>query len=314
MEKEKIVFIINPVSGTGRNKQIDNTIIELIDKERFDVIIKKTEYKGHAKEIARNLSKDGIKKIVAVGGDGTVNEIASALIFTKTALGIIPSGSGNGLALYLGIPLSTSGAIEVINNHKVKKIDAGRMNKKYFFCTCGTGFDARVGKMFGLGKRRGFLSYVRTAIHEFFNYRPKVYTLKIDGKKYKERAFLITLANAGQYGNNAYISPGASIDDGLLDICIMRPFPKYKALSMGFRLFNRTIDQSQFVEVVKGKKITIKRKKKIPLHIDGEPIKPKNKVKIEILPKALKVIIPVSDKNPSRLFKFPPVINLTKSR
>jgi diacylglycerol kinase (ATP) len=291
IEKEKIVFIVNPVSGTGKDENIDGVITSVTDT-KYHVIIEKTEYRGHAKKLAKKYSRQGIKKIVAVGGDGTVNEVASALVNTETALGIIPSGSGNGLARYLGIPVSLHAALEIINDPLLKEIDAGKMNKKYFFCTCGTGFDARVGAIFDKKGQRGFFNYIKTAIREFSTYRPKKYTLKIDGKKYKERAFLITFANAGQYGNNAYISPGARIDDGLLDICIMRPFPKYEAFWLGVRLFSRTIDKSEFIEVVKGKKVLIKRKKKIPVHLDGEPVKAKKEICVEIFPAALQVMVP----------------------
>ncbi|NJK85177.1 MAG: YegS/Rv2252/BmrU family lipid kinase [Bacteroidales bacterium] len=264
IKKERIVFIINPVSGTGRNRMMEPVIRELVDFNKYDIDIEFTGYRGHAAKLAKKYVKKGVDIIAAIGGDGTINEIGSALIHTQTALAIIPSGSGNGLARYLRIPLSTAEAVELINRKKIKSIDVGRMNKKYFFCTCGTGFDARVGEVFDKGKRRGFVNYVITAIREFFIYRPKNYLLKIDGHKYQERAFLITLANAGQYGNNAYISPGARIDDGLLDVCIIRPFPKYNMFSLGMRLFNRTMDQSKFVEVIRGRKIRIKRKKKNP--------------------------------------------------
>ncbi len=233
----------------------------------------------------------GVKKIVAVGGDGTVNEVASVLNGTKCALGIIPNGSGNGLARYLGIPVTHQSAVQLLNNSKIRKIDSGKINHKFFFCTCGVGFDAHVGKVFDKLEHRGFINYLKTVFKEFYTYRSKKYKFEIDDKKYNERAFLITFANAGQYGSNAYISPGARIDDGLLDICIFKPFPKIKSLFLGLRLFNRTIDKSKYMQVLRGKKIVIKRKKKTVVHIDGDPVKMKRNLKIELLSKTLKVIV-----------------------
>lgn len=289
--KEHVVFIFNPVSGHGNNDRIEKTILSGLDFKRFSPVILKTAYKGHGVKIARNAIKSGIKKIVAVGGDGTVNEIASVMLGRKAVLGIIPNGSGNGLARSLKIPLKAEEALRLINNGRKKKIDAGKVNGKFFFCTCGTGFDARVGKIFDSTKKRGLYNYVKTAVREFFAYQPKKYSIRIDGKKLKEKAFLVTIANAPQYGNNAYIAPHARIDDGILDICILRPFPRIKSLLLGLRLFNRTIDRSKYHQVLGGKKIIIQKKKKIWMHLDGEPVRMKNKIKITVLPKALHVIV-----------------------
>jgi diacylglycerol kinase (ATP) len=293
-EKEKMVFIINPVSGTGKTANMESLIKNQTSLMTPVPEIITTRYKGHANKIVKKSIKKGIKKFIAVGGDGTVNEIASELMGKKAVLGIIPNGSGNGLARHLGIPLKTELAMDVINSGKIKRIDAGKVNNKYFFCTCGTGFDARIGKEFDKLNGRGFVNYLRTVLREFINYRPKKYKIRIDGKKNKQKAFLITIANAGQYGNNAYIAPGAVIDDGLLDICIVKPFPVFKSLFLGLRLFNRTIDKSKYTEVCKGREITIQRDKKIRMHLDGEPVKMKNHVRVTIMSKSLRVIVPAS--------------------
>lgn len=290
--KERITFIINPVSGAKRRENIENNILKNLNLQVFEPEIIKTKYKGHATRIAKKALKKGVKKIIAVGGDGTINEIASALVGTRCALGIIPNGSGNGLARYLGIPVIHHEAVKLLNNGIVKKIDTGKINHSYFFCTCGIGFDAHVGKVFDKLEGRGFINYLKIVLKEYFTYSSKKYKFSIDGKKYKERAFLITFANAGQYGSNAYISPGARIDDGLLDICVMKPFPKIKSLLLGFRLFNRTIDKSQYLRVFRGREITIKRKKNYTIHIDGDPVKMKKNIKVGILSKALRVIVP----------------------
>lgn len=291
-EKEKIIFIINPVSGTGKTDKLEYLIQHHVNPEAFIPEIIKTRYKGHAAEITGKAIKEGVQKIIAVGGDGTVNEIASELVGREAFLGIIPHGSGNGLARHLGIPLKSEMALNVLNSGKIKRMDVGKVNNRFFFCTCGTGFDARVGKMFDKLGGRGFIKYVRTVIREFLTYRPKKYKICIDGKKYKQEAFLVTIANAGQWGNNAYIAPGAKIDDGLLDICIFKPFPRFKSVILGLRLFSRTIDRSKYLDVFKGREITIQRKKNIRMHLDGEPFKMKHHVKVTILPKSLKVIVP----------------------
>ena len=290
-EKEKIVFIINPVSGASRHSNPEEIIRNNIDTRIFQPVINKTRYRGHASNITRKWVKKGAVKIVAVGGDGTVNEIASVLVGTKCLLGIIPNGSGNGLARYLKIPSEPVEAVKLLNRSKSKKIDVGKINKHLFFCTCGIGFDAHIGKMFDRNIERGFKNYVRIVLREFFTYRSKIYNFEVDGKKYAEKAFLLTFANAGQYGSDAYISPDAKIDDGLLDICVFRPFPKFKSLFLGLRLFNRTIDRSKYLQVIRGRKIKVIRKKKTNVHIDGEPIKLKKNLKIKILPKALRVMV-----------------------
>lgn len=290
--KGRLVFIINPVSGTGKAHKLEHLIQNHPGSRDSNPEIIQTRYKGHATKIAKKLIKKGVKKIVAVGGDGTVNEIASELAGKEAALGIIPHGSGNGLARHLGIPVKSEKALDVLSSGKIIRIDAGRVNDRLFFCTCGTGFDARVGKVFDKLGGRGMINYVRTVIREFILYRPKKYKIHIDGKKYKQKAFLVTIANAGQYGGNAYIAPRAKIDDGLFDICIFRPFPRFKCVILGLRLLNRTIDTSKYLDIYRGREVIIERNKNIRMHMDGEPVKMKHKVRITVLPKSLRVIVP----------------------
>jgi diacylglycerol kinase (ATP) len=290
-----VIFIVNPIAGTRQKDYILENIQHHLPKELSTEIIF-TEYQGHAFEIATEKVRQGITTIVAVGGDGTVNEVASALVKTHCRLGIIPAGSGNGLARHLGIPLQVPEALQLIMNHRVQKIDAGKVNGKFFFCTCGTGFDASVGKKFSRDSRRGMLSYVRATIHQYINYSPKSYTLTTSHKKVKLKAFLVTFANSGQYGNNAYIAPNAVIDDGMLDLCILRPFPRASTISLGLRLFFKNIDQSPYLEVMRVKKATLKRKghKKITIHLDGEPMTLSGKLKIKVVEHGLQVMVPLT--------------------
>ena len=294
-EGKPVVFIINPVAGMHSKESIIKAIQRCFSKGEYKIFI--TERCGHAYEIAREKISVECDSIVAVGGDGTVNEVASALAGTACKLGIIPAGSGNGLARHLGIPLHMSDALAVIKNHKTQRIDAGMVNGRYFFCTCGTGFDASVGKFFAKDSHhRGMISYLRATIHQYIKYAPKSYTLKISKKKIKLEAFMVTFANSGQFGNNAYIAPNALIDDGMLDLCVLRPFPRSSTITLGLRLFFKNIDQSPYLEVMRIKKASLKRKgkKKLTLHIDGEPLTFRKKLKVSVVPKAVKVMVPVA--------------------
>ena len=290
--KTRIAFIINPKSGTNKKLNLPDIILESIDQSKLLPEFLYTKCAGHATELAKELIEKGYTRIVAAGGDGTVNEVAKALVNTDVAMGILPCGSGNGLARFLGIPMKMKDAIAVQNQGHTLAMDYGKINDNPFFCTCGVGFDAHIGNKFATSTKRGFMTYLKETVKAFFSYKPKKYKIKVDGEKLKTRAFLITVANAGQYGNDAYIAPQADITDGMLDLCILTPFPKHKAFHMGFRLFNRTMDKCSYIKVRKGQTITIKRKKKGEVHLDGEPAIMGKKLKINIIEKGLKVIVP----------------------
>ena len=291
MTKKAISFIINPISGTHKKDSWPEIIHQTIDPERFDTHIFFTEYAGQASELARWQVKKGVPYIVAVGGDGTVNEVAKSLRDTPAVMGIVPCGSGNGLARHLHIPLKLTEALELINNASVVSIDYGLVNDKPFFCTFGTGFDAHISHIFAKAEKRGFWTYMRLIIKEFFTYRSARYKLKVDGNKLKTRATVLTIANSSQYGNNGYISPHADITDGKLDVCIVRPFPKFRAGVLAVRLLRKSIDKSSYYHTIRGKKITIKRKHKGEVHLDGDPCLMGKKLKIKIVPKGLKVLV-----------------------
>lgn len=289
---EKFVFIINPIAGTRQKQVIDDAIAKTMASRDYEIIY--TQYGGHAFEIAERKVEEGCLNIVAVGGDGTVNEVASALVHTPARLGIIPAGSGNGLARHLKIPVAFPDSLKILDAPALRFIDVGKVNGRYFFCTCGTGFDASVGKKFAKDGKRGMMTYVKTTINQYINYSPKRYILKVENMKIELEAFLVAFANSGQYGNNAYIAPNAVIDDGFIDLCVLRPFPMSSTLEMGLRLFFKNIDQSPYLEVMRVTKATLKRrnKKKISLHIDGEPVTLKRRLKVEVIPLALQVMVP----------------------
>ena len=294
MGSEKIAFIINPKSGRRNKGNIEDIIQQYLDPKKFEVSLFRTQYPGHANTLAYEAVSQGFNKIIAVGGDGTVNEIAAALVNLDAVLGIIPCGSGNGLARHLGIPISIVRSVQLLNNCKTKKIDGGKLNDYWFFCTCGVGFDAKIGRKFAKAEKRGFLSYTKLVMNEFKAYKPKKYRFSVDGESYVRKAFLITIANATQYGNNAHIAPNALIDDGLFDICIIKPFPLIKAPLLGVRLFNRSLEESRYHEIIRGKLIKFKKpKKKYTFHYDGEPTRfKKEKIVVSMYPRSLRVLVP----------------------
>lgn len=296
MPGEKIAFIINPVSGRRQKTKKVDLIRKHLDDKRFDPVFFTTKHRGHARELVYELAEKGYSTIIAVGGDGTVNEVNSAAADLKLKVGIIPSGSGNGLARHLKIPVDLTKAVNIINKGRSTFIDAGKLNDIWFFCTCGIGFDAKIGRKFSKIKVRGFASYIRTVIREFRRYNSKKYKFETDGKKVARRAFLITVANASQYGNNAIIAPQARIDDGLFDVCILRPFPIIKVIGLAIMLFRKSIDESSYYEVLKAKEIQFRKKrKKFIFHYDGEPVKlKKTKINISMHPKCLEIIVPES--------------------
>ncbi|MDR3093258.1 MAG: diacylglycerol kinase family lipid kinase [Bacteroidales bacterium] len=289
----EICFIINPISGTRKKETLPGIIRNGLDATRFEPQFVFTERQGHAHELARREVEKGTPFVVAVGGDGTVNEIAAALRDSNTALGIIPSGSGNGLARHLHIPLHLDKALKTINAAHVKDIDYGLVNGQPFFCTLGSGFDAHVSDLFAHSSRRGFRKYASIIAQEFIMYRSQYYRLVIDGKPVETKAMLVTVANASQYGNNGYISPLADISDGELDVCILLPFPKLLAATLAVRLISKTIHRSPYYRGFKGKEIIIERTKADKVHLDGDPFKMDKVLNISIIPNGLKVMVNV---------------------
>jgi YegS/Rv2252/BmrU family lipid kinase len=287
--KKSILFIINPISGGKSKLDFPEQVGNYLDKSHFNVDFVFTEGVGHAQQIARENSETEI--MVAVGGDGTINEIASVLEGTGKWMGIIPCGSGNGLARAMGIPLKDTDAILRLNNLNTTLIDSGILNNRKFFNMAGVGFDAHISKRFAEHTGRGVSGYFQTAFREISNYQSQNYVLQIDGKSYDRNAFMISIANSSQYGNNAHISPFASVRDGLLDVCIIRPFPLYLFPVMGYRMFNKTTHKSKFVEIIRGRDIRILRENGGAVHVDGEPQLMEAELNISIKPLSLAVLV-----------------------
>lgn len=293
-----IVFIMNPISGTVSKAGIPQKIEEHLDKEQFSYRIEETEYAGHATELARQASEAGADIVVAIGGDGTVNEVGRALVGTKTVLGIIPCGSGNGLARHLMIPMDTVKAIEMLNACEIHDLDYGVINDHVFFCTCGMGFDAFISNKFAEAGKRGLITYVENVLKEGLSYKPETYEIEDETGTKKHKAFLVSAANASQYGNNAYIAPQASMSDGLLDVIIMEPFDVLEAPQISIDMFNKTLDKNSKIKTFKAKRIHIHRKHSGLIHYDGDPTMTDADVDISLCHKGIKVIVnPNGDKS-----------------
>lgn len=290
--RKQLTAIINPISGTGGKGRIPDLIEKIIDHSRFSVDVQFTKAPGHATELAReamNAKKDGV---LAVGGDGTVNEVATALHNTTTPLAVIPCGSGNGLARHLHIPMNTEKALQVVNNGVIEAVDYGTVNGRPFFCTCGVGFDAQVSYKFANEDTRGLVTYVRTTISQYFHYKAQDYNIIIDGQEMHEKAFVIACCNAAQYGNNAFMAPRASMKDGKIDMTVIHSFNFGSAAILGARLFTSSIDKDRHVSIYRGQDIIIEREQEDVMHLDGEPLMMPARLHIQCHPAALHVCVP----------------------
>jgi len=281
---------MNPISGTSDKKDIPYLIEELLDNEQFDYSIRETEYAGHAYEIAKESKEQGIDIVVAVGGDGTVNEVGRALVHSNTALGIIPTGSGNGLARHLLIPMKIKGAIQVLNDCEITDLDYGIINEHPFFCTCGVGFDAFISEKFAEAGKRGPITYLENILKEGLKYEPETYEIEAENGTIKKKAFLISCANASQYGNNAYIAPQASMSDGMIDVIIMEPFDALEASQISIEMFNKTLDKNNKIKTFRSKEIKIYRKAPGVIHYDGDPIDTGKEIVVTLKEKGIKIL------------------------
>ncbi len=294
--KKKVCFIVNPLAGGKKKTGIIQNIEQNIDKDLFEYEIRLTERAGHATELSREALTRKFNIIVAVGGDGTINEVARALTGKQAILGIIPLGSGNGLARHLDIPRQVSRAVRLINKANHILIDTAEVNGHPFISIAGVGFDALVAKEFADNKKRGFITYFNIIRNRFINYKPKKYTLIFDeGIRISNRAFFISFANSNQFGYNTTIAPNARLNDGLLDVCIVKK-PKLPELPVVINLLLlKRIDLAPGVTIIQSKGLTVKRKKARPVNIDGEAVTMGKKLRVEINPLSLKVIIPENE-------------------
>jgi diacylglycerol kinase (ATP) len=282
-------IIINPISG-GKDKK---PVLEIIRKnfpKHIDYEIIVWERPDQISSIIQKVRDRNYDIVVAAGGDGTVNVVAQNLINTNKQLAIIPLGSGNGLARHLKIPLDTKKAVEFIGSSISNTIDACNVNGNYFFCASGMGYDALVAHSFATSKQRGLWTYLKLSLVNFFGYQPQHYKITVDGMQVETMAFIVSVANASQYGNDAFIAPQAIINDGMMDVVVIKPVPLYLFPVLGIKMFNKTLNTSKHVATYKGKNITVERKTSAPVHYDGEPALMDAVVNYNILQNAVKVI------------------------
>jgi YegS/Rv2252/BmrU family lipid kinase len=293
-EKKKIVFIVNPKAGiTPKSKVVIELLAgNIIPSSRFIPEVIFTERAGHATEIAREAVKNGADIVVASGGDGTVNEVACAMANTGIPMGILPAGSGNGLARCLGISMSYALALRTIIRGNTKLMDVATVNDILYTSIAGIGFDAHVAQKFSETFIRGMISYMQITLNEFSSYKPLTYKLTIDGISMEKHALMIIFANSNQFGFNTRIAPDAKVDDGYLDICVIKKMPATQLMNIGYHMMMGTPAKSGYAEYFKGKEITIENITDPLMNIDGEAKIIKSPVTISIKPLALRVIVP----------------------
>lgn len=290
---KRALAIINPISGTASKNNLPGRLAEAYQETDIQLYISYTKAAGHAYDLAKKAVEDGFEYVIAIGGDGTINEIAQALLHSPTTLGIIPKGSGNGLARALGLPMSEKKAIETLTSGESITIDCCLANGKPFFCTFGMGFDAEVSAAFAEVPFRGFLSYAKTSIEKYINYKPSIYRVQMDEHEpIQTEAFVIAAANANQYGNNAYIAPKASMTDGKFDLVILKPFPVLELAQITMQLFSKRMEENAHQSSYQIKRAVIEREADGVVHLDGEPLKFDKRIELEMLPAAIHVIAP----------------------
>lgn len=291
---KRALAIINPISGTGSKNTLPALLGKVYEGTDVQLYITYTKHSNHGYELAKRAVQDGFEYVIAVGGDGTINEIAQALQHSQTTLGIIPKGSGNGLARALGIPMGEREAVELLVSGEAITIDCCRANGRPFFCSCGMGFDADVSAAFAEVPFRGFLSYAKTSIERYLNYQPSVYKVEIEGLEtpIETEAFVVAAANANQYGNNAYIAPKASLTDGKFDLVLLKPFPKIELAQVTLQLFSKRLEENAHQSSYQTRRAVIERATEGVVHLDGEPLTLEARVEIEVIPASVRVIAP----------------------
>lgn len=288
--RQHIRFIINPISGVGKKGELPGLIEAHLDHSRFTYDIVYTQYRKHAKKIAKEASDNGVEIVCAVGGDGSVHEVGTALIGTETKLAIIPTGSGNGLARHMGIPLSIPKAIECINEMDFIRMDTVKVNDKPFLGVGGYGLDALIAKRFDEYHKRGFWSYVKLVAREFWKYNPVNISVDMNGEVKKMPVVLCTIANTSEFGNGFVVSPKSDATDGKIELCLLKPFSIWSMPGLIFRFFRRTSHKSRYAEVISFKKAKISIPHQMA-HYDGEPFDVRQELNVQVIPHSLNIVV-----------------------
>ncbi len=292
--KKKILFIINPKSGTGRYRKVPSRVEAFLDKETYDYDICYTQYKGHATELAHKAVEDRVDMVVSVGGDGTLNEVVRALVGTQTALGILATGSGNGLARHLHIPVRIKDAVRLLNEGYTECIDTVALNGQVYASIAGVGFDALVAERYSHVWRRGFFPYLDLVIRNYFHYKPRTYVMEGDGQKHVVKALLISFANSSQWGFDVKISPEASVQDGLVNVTVVQKPPLLAVPFLLLFLFSGNLNRiDKYVKIYKIKNFKLKSEDGGALytHLDGDFMGMQPEADVSIRPMSLRIAL-----------------------
>lgn len=291
MMPRKSIIIINPIAGTRRNSNAETRIRSWIDSNKVACRIETTQYRNHAYEIATTALSEGFNHFVVAGGDGTLNEVASAIYLQQNvSFGIIPEGSGNGLAHHLRLPLKTEKALKIAFGKNISPSDVGLFNGIPFFSVAGVGFDAMVAYKFSQMKGRGLRNYVRAVLQNYPGFKPTGYSIEAAGKTITGKFLMISFANSNQFGNNTSLSPEASLNDGLIDLCLMKKAPVPAAAFLSPLLFLKKFNHTRFLKIIRTEKAKITAQLPTHYHIDGDPFELQNaEIWLETLPAALNI-------------------------
>lgn len=291
ISKKKVLFIINPRAGVDRVKALQEDIDHYIDHDLFSIKLVYTEHAKHGVALAREGVAKGANLVVAVGGDGSVNDIVHGLYGSDVAMGIIPKGSGNGLARSLKIPLDQREALKRLNKFSVKHIDVGSADGHLFVSNAGVGFDTVVTKKFEHSQKRGFKAYISIILKSIWSYEPKLWQVEADGAYFETQSFMLTAANAIQLGYGFKVAPEADITDGYFELVNIKKFPKILASNIAIRAFTGGIKSSPYVSIKRAKNIKISHPNLKQLQIDGESLSCSSEILIKMMPKQLKVLV-----------------------
>jgi len=292
LRPRRIVFIVNPKAGTNLQKHIRDCVDNHLNHKKFEYGIWLTEQEGHAAELAKKAVDEGYEIVVAVGGDGSINEVASAMVGSEAILGIIPAGSGNGLAMHLGYGRDIDEAIKKLNTAEVQTIDCGIMNGRPFINIAGVGFDGLVSNLMKGSHWRGFLPYFLKSVEAGLSYTARECRIELDDKVLELKCFAISIANGPMYGYNFQIAPDARLDDGLFKVVILKDAPRWQYFAALPSMLNNKIYDADFVEHYAARRVNISAKGENYVHLDGEGMVVKDELIFEIKPASLKVLVP----------------------
>ncbi len=301
MKLKNALFIVNKFSGGGYRPDEEGRIIEQCKNLNIESRIEFTQSRGHAIELALNAVRQEVDFVFAVGGDGTVNEVAQGLMGSEVAMGILPKGSGNGLARHLGMPMAFKKSLAILQYHHVQKIDTILINEKLSVNVSGIGFDGHIASLFANRIKRGLAGYAKLVLKEFLDFKSFAATVQVNGNSFQANPFVIAVANSSQFGNNARVAPQASVCDQLIDVCLINKVPGWQAAGFAAKMFTGNLAQSRFVEIIKTDRLSIQLNQPMAYHIDGEAMPASSSFQIKIQPNSLNVLLPAGSIEPKYL-------------